>query len=144
MKFWDTSAIVPLCVVEPASPVVKSILSTDPSIVVWWATRSECISALTRQRREGGLSLQGERQARRLLRLLTGSWSEVRPSELLRSTAERLLAAHILRAADAFQLAAALQWCQRHTTDRELVTFDLRLREAAREEGFTILPGKIR
>jgi len=37
-----------------------------------------------------------------------------------------------------------LQWCQRHTTDRELVTFDLRLREAAREEGFTILPSKIR
>ena len=97
-----------------------------------------------RQRREGGLSLQGERQARRLLRLLAGSWSEVRPSELLRSTAERLLAAHLLRAADAFQLAAALQWCQRHTTDRKLVTFDLRLREAAREEGFTILPSKIR
>ena len=144
MKFRDTSAIVPLCVVEPASPAVKSILSTDPSIVVWWATRSECVSALMRQRREGGLSLQGERQARRLLRLLAGAWSEVRPSELLRSTAERLLAAHPLRAADAFQLAAALQWCQRRTADGELVTFDLRRREAAREEGFTILPSKIR
>ena len=52
--------------------------------------------------------------------------------------------AHPLRAADALQLAAALHWCQRRTTDRELATFDIRLRDASRKEGFTILPGKIR
>lgn len=144
MKFWDTSAIVPLCVAEPASATVKSILSQDSSIVVWWATRTECVSALMRQRREGGLSLQSERLARHLLRLLADSWSEVQPSDLLRATADRLLAAHSLRAADAFQLAAALQWCQRRTTDKELVTFDNRMREAGRNEGFTILPVKIR
>ena len=144
MKFWDTSAIVPLCVTEPASAAVKSILSKDSSIVVWWATRTECVSALMRQRREGGLNIQSERQARHLLGLLAGTWSEVQPTDLLRATADRLLAAHPLRAADALQLAAALQWCQRRTTDRELVSFDIRLREAARKEGFTILPGKIR
>ena len=27
MKFWDTSAVVPLCVVEPSSGTVKSILT---------------------------------------------------------------------------------------------------------------------
>ena len=97
-----------------------------------------------RQRREGGLNIQSERQARHLLGLLAGTWSEVQPSDLLRATADRLLAAHPLRAADALQLAAALQWCQRRTTDRELVSFDIRLREAARKEGFTILPSKIR
>ena len=77
MKFWDTSAIVPLCVVEPASAAVKSILSKDSSIVVWWGTRTECVSALMRQRREGGLNVQSERQARHLLGLLAGTWSEV-------------------------------------------------------------------
>ena len=32
------------------------ILVEDPSMVVWWGTRTECISALTRQVREGSLS----------------------------------------------------------------------------------------
>ena len=67
-------------------------------------------------------------------------WSEVQPSELLRGTTERLLAVHALRAADALQLAAALQWCQRQPVDRHLVSFDTRLRDAAYKEGFTILP----
>jgi predicted nucleic acid-binding protein len=71
------------------------------------------------------------------------AWTEVQPSELLRTTAERLLAVHGLRAADAFQLAAALHWCQRQTTNKELVSFDTRLRDAAYKEGFTILPSQI-
>lgn len=58
MKFWDTSAVVPLCVTEPASATVKSILSGDSSVVVWWATRTECVSAFMRQRREGSLSME--------------------------------------------------------------------------------------
>ena len=144
MKFWDTSAIVPLCVTEPASATVKSILSRDSSMVVWWATRTECVSAFMRQSREGGLSMVSERQARRVLGLLETAWSEVRPSETLRASAERLLALHPLRAADAFQLAAALHWCQRQTTNKELVSFDIRLREAGRKEGFTLLPNELR
>lgn len=96
-----------------------------------------------RQRRERGLNMQSERQARHLLGLVAATWSEVQPSDMLRVTAERLLAAHPLRAADALQLAAALHWCQRQTTNRELVTFDIRLREAGRKEGFTILPREI-
>jgi hypothetical protein len=142
VKFWDTSAIVPLCVAEPSSASVKSILSKDPSIVVWWATRTECVSAFMRQRREGGLNMQSERQARQLLGLLAATWSEVQPSDMLRATAERLLAAHPLRAADALQLAAALLWGQRQTANRELVTFDIRLREAGRREGFRVLPSE--
>jgi len=93
-----------------------------------------------RQTREGGLSVEGERLARRVLGALSNTWSEVQPSETLRGTAERLLAVHALRAADAFQLAAALQWCQRQPMNRELVCFDARLRDAAYKEGFTILP----
>ena len=58
----------------------------------------------------------------------------------MRNTAERLLAVHSIRAADAFQLAAALLWCQGKAADRGFVTFDLRLRDAGYREGFHILP----
>ncbi|MBI2088709.1 MAG: type II toxin-antitoxin system VapC family toxin [Deltaproteobacteria bacterium] len=144
MKFWDTSAIVPLCVDEPRSSTVKDILSDGSAIVVWWATRTECTSALMRQAREGGLGIAGERQARNVLETLAKAWIEVQPSEALRGTAERLLAVHPLRAADAFQLAAALQWCERQTADKTVVSFDARLRDAAYKEGFALLPSEAR
>jgi predicted nucleic acid-binding protein len=143
VKFWDTSAIVSLCVTEPRSATVKAILREDPSIVVWWGTRTECVSALMRQVREGALSTIGERQARQVLETLAKTWSEILPSEALRGTAERSLAVHPLRAADAFQIAAALQWCQRHPRGMAFVSFDTRLREAVYKEGFTLLPPQI-
>jgi hypothetical protein len=49
VKFWDTAAVVPLCVIEPSTGIVKSILTSDPSMVVWWPTKTECVSALVRQ-----------------------------------------------------------------------------------------------
>jgi hypothetical protein len=89
------------------------------------------------------LRIEDERQTRQVLQQLASGWSEVQPSESLRGTAERLLAVHALRAADAFQLAAALHWCQRQPMNRHLVSFDTRLRDAAYKEGFTILPSHI-
>lgn len=140
MIFWDSSAIVPLCVSEPATSKIKSILAKDPLTVVWWATRTECISALLRQTREGSLTSAGERQARELLEALASAWIEIQPTGNLRGTAERLLAVHPLRAADAFQLAAALQWCRGQTAGMSIVSFDDRLRNAAHKEGFNLLP----
>ncbi len=140
MKFWDTSAIVPLCVDEPSSALVKALLQEDPVLVVWWATRTECVSAFMRQIRERGLRAVGERQAREVLEILAKTWIEVQPSAMLRRTAERLLAVHPLRAADAMQLAAALQWCRRQPTDQGFVSFDNRLRDAAYKEGFRLSP----
>jgi len=101
-----------------------------------------CLS-LNRQIRDGILRIEDERQARQVLQQLADVWSEVQPSELLHRTAERLLAVHALRAADALQLAAALHWCQREPLNRHLVAFDSRLRDAAYKEGFTILPSHI-
>lgn len=143
MRFWDTSGVAALCVNEPGSSTVRAIALDDPAMVVWWATRTECISALVRRAREGGLSGSGERQARQVLRQLSDAWIEIQPSESLRGTAERLLAVHPLRAADAFQLAAALEWCQGHAADHALVSFDARLRDASHGEGFTVLPARV-
>lgn len=140
MKFWDTSAIVPLCVVEPASTAVRAQLEADPGMVVWWGTRTECVSAIARQRRAGQLDADGEHQARAVLSALAASWAEVLPSEPLRARCERLLTVHALRAADAWQLAAALLWARGETVGRAMLCFDERLRDAGRREGFDVRP----
>lgn len=140
MRFWDSSAIIPLCVKEPASEGVKNLAKTDEDIVVWWTTRVECISAMARRRREGMLPIPAERQARAALTALAGEWSEIQPTEFVRHRAERLLMVHSLRTADALQLAAALLWTEEATSGAEFVCLDQNLREAAMKEGFTILP----
>jgi hypothetical protein len=64
----------------------------------------------------------------------------VLPSELVRQRAERLLSIHPLRAADAFQLAAALIWVEEAPQGLKVVCLDQNLREGAFKEGFTVLP----
>ena len=140
MRFWDSSAVVPLCLAEPRTPVVRPLVATDPSVIVWWGTRTECVSAMLRAQRSGILGSTPSADARMILERLASTWSEVQPGEPLRVRAERLLAVHPLRAADAFQLAAALLWSRGETAGRGFVSFDQRLREAARREGFTVLP----
>jgi hypothetical protein len=140
MRFWDSSAIVPLCVVEPNSATARALVDRDPAISVWWATRTECVSALARRAREGAIEPAGARAARRVLAALAATWVELLPSETLRETAERLLAVHPLRAADAFQLAAALAWCGGRPPGHGIVTLDDRVRDAAAREGFDALP----
>jgi len=90
--------------------------------------------------REGGLTAAGYRAAQRVLMALAETWVEVLPSEMVRTTAERLLAVHPLRAADAFQLGAALAWCGGVASGHSVVTLDGRMRDAASREGFDTAP----
>jgi predicted nucleic acid-binding protein len=140
VRFWDSSAIIPLCLKERMSETVKRLIKADEDIVVWWGTRVECLSALSRRRREGALDNNSELKAKAILSALSEEWSEVQPSELVRQRAERLLAVHPLRSADAFQLAGALIWAQETPQGLEMVCLDQNLREAGHKEGFTLLP----
>jgi predicted nucleic acid-binding protein len=140
MKFWDSSAIIPLCLQEPTSEQVREALKADEDIVVWWTTRLECLSALERRQREGALPADTQLKSRAVLTALATAWSEVLPSERVRQRAERLLAIHPLRAADALQLAAALIWAEEAPQGLEVVCLDKNLREGAFKEGFTVLP----
>jgi predicted nucleic acid-binding protein len=140
MKFWDSSAIVPLCFRESASDAVRGVARSDEDVVVWWGSRVECISAMARRRREGVLSAEADHEARAILSALSGQWSEVQPSEIVRDRAERLLTVHALRAADGLQLAAALVWAEEAPKGLEVVCLDQNLRQAALREGFTVLP----
>lgn len=137
MRFWDSSAIVPLCLVQPASTRAQALLREDPEMIVWWGSPVEIVSAVTRVVREGELSPEAEELALRALRTLEGTWYEVRPTEAVRRRAERLLRVHPMRAADALQLAAALAWAG-DPPDGRLVTFDARLARAARREGLRV------
>jgi predicted nucleic acid-binding protein len=90
--------------------------------------------------REGRLDAGAEGLAQARLHDLFEVVDEVAPVEDVRGRAERLLAVHPLRAADALQLGAALVWARERTTGLGFVSLDGRLREAARREGFTVLP----
>ena len=140
MRFWDTSAIMPLISREPLSEEMRRLLEEDAGIVVWWATRVECVSAISRRAREGSLGIEGEASARGLLDDLSESWTEARPTTRLRAMAEQALAAHQLRAADTLQLASAMIWCGSQPRGRPFVCLDERLRAAASRSGFVLLP----
>jgi hypothetical protein len=51
MRFWDSSALVPLFVLEERSPILEALVADDPDMVVWWASPVECGSAVHRLRR---------------------------------------------------------------------------------------------
>jgi uncharacterized protein len=51
-----------------------------------------------------------------------------------------VLATHALRAAEALQVAAALTWCDESPRGERFVCLDERLKQAARREGFDVLP----
>lgn len=140
MIFWDASAIIPLCIDEVESRSVKGILKKDRSMAVWWGSIIECHSAFARLRRDKVLKHSEEDQVKHLLSLLADAWTEIDPSEDIRNLASRLLMIHPLRAADSLQLAAALVWAGKTPKGHHFVCLDSRLRDAARKEGFILMP----
>lgn len=110
MRFWDASALIPLCLDQPDSAKVKALLQKDRAMVVWWGSIVECWSAFARLRRDGVFRADQEDAARDLVRTLQDSWIEILPSEQVRAQAGRLVRLHPVRSADALQLAAALVW----------------------------------
>jgi len=136
VRFWDSSAIVPLCLQQPLTEPARALHQSDAELVVWWVSPIECASAIARLHREGHLTDEQEVAARDLLATVRVSWFEMQPGDAIRELALRLLRVHPLRAADALQLAAALEWAGSPVSDA-FVTFDGRLSAAARREGFT-------
>lgn len=139
MRFWDSSAIVPLLVHEPTFDQLRELLLSDAEMTVWWGTAVECTSALARREREGTLTTEMANTAYSRLRELSVTWAEMLPSNPIRITAQRLLRTHPLRAADSLQLAAAIVAAEGEPPSLQLVTLDHQLADAARREGFQVL-----
>lgn len=138
MRFWDSSAIVPLIVAEASTEAVQAIAEDDPVMCVWWATEVECVSALARLERDDAMTDATIITALERLDSLVQAWHEVQPIAALRGAARRLLRVHNLRAADALQLAAAVVAAEGLPASLEIVTLDERLAAAARREGFAV------
>ncbi len=139
MRFWDSSALLPLLVPEARSELLVELMRDDPAAAVWWSTPVECVAALARLEREGRLSDAGWGAARERLRAVARGWTEVPPVERVRSQAMRMLRLHPLRAADALQLAAAVVLADFEPGVLPFVTLDAQLAAAARREGFGVL-----
>lgn len=104
--------------------------------VVWWTSRVEIASALARLLRMQQLNTMDYAKALKLAQNLADSWSEIQPSDAIRTRASLLVQRYDLRASDSLQLAAALEWYQDAPSGRILLRADRRLREAALLSGF--------
>jgi predicted nucleic acid-binding protein len=140
MRFWDSSSIVPLILAESTTGTLKTLIEPRGLMMVWWGTPVEVVSAMARRVRDGVLDAARFAQSRRRLEILAEGWQEVAPSDHLRGLAERAVRVHELRAADAFQLAAAMVVAEGAHSAVEIVTLDRRLRDAALRESFRVLP----
>ena len=138
MRFWDSSAIVPLIVEEAGSVTCRRLLRADRAVVVWALSRVEVLSAIWRRVREGDMAQSGAVQAVRRLDAMAASWIEVDGLVAVRARAERVLAIHPLRAADALQLAAALV-ISKERPRWPFVTGDRQLASVAEMEGFDVI-----
>ncbi len=139
--FADASALVKRYVDEPGHEVV------DPGLVlvVSALSRVEVTSAIRRKERLGELTPD---LSSLLCTVVDADFEQRRPdaavslsvtSEVLRDAAQ-LTGRHGLRTGDAIQLASALQAREQVPACDSLVCFDARLRVAAADEGFRLVP----
>jgi predicted nucleic acid-binding protein len=140
VRFWDSSAIVPLFVAEPLTPVLLPLAAESEPMAVWWGSSVEVVAAMARKERAGQLPVTRFAEMLSAFRNVARSWREVAPSASIRMRAERLLRVHPLRAADSLQLAAALAIVDGSVSSVEFVCLDERLSHAATLEGFRVVP----
>lgn len=138
MTFWDSSALVPLIVAQPSSGLVDRWLDADRAIAVWRLTPVEIASAIQRLCRDGAIDETGAAEAERRTMELVDACHVVIDVDAAAAQALRLLRVHPLRAADALQLGAAVEWAGGRAAGRRLHTLDVRLAGAARREGFDV------
>jgi predicted nucleic acid-binding protein len=138
VKFWDSSALVPLLVEEDLTAAIRELFLGEPGIIAWWGTPVECASAVSRLEREGHLSPQEATGSLERLDALARHWHRIEPVEAVLETARRLLRVHPLRAADSLQLAAAFLASEGRPSTLEFVCLDDRLVTAAQREGFLV------
>jgi len=135
VAFWDASALVPLCAGQVSSSRATKHYNNYP-IVIWWGTPVEIAGALARLVRMQQLTPGELAKAHAMLLKLAVEWSVIDPVEQVRRRALDAIGQYSLRAADALQLAAALEWCQGRPQGKTFLTADHRLRQAANLAGF--------
>lgn len=138
MRFWDSSAVVPLIVPQSTTGMARAWLREDPGVALWTFTPVELTSTVWRMVREEILDEPSAAAAEaRAVELMQAAVSVI-DVESVKTTARRLLRLHPLRTADALQLAAGVRWAEGRPEGRIFHTLDRRLAAAARREGFSV------
>ena len=140
MRFWDSSALVPLIVYEKDSAFCAEAYRTDREILIWTLTKVEVFSALCRRVRDKTLDEKIFEAARIRMNDLFENIYEVAAVDRVKERAMRLLRIHPLRAADALQLAAVLVATKEKVDRLPVMCLDDRLSETAKLEGFEVNP----
>ena len=138
MSFWDSSALVPLCINEPRSILAGKLWKQFPEKFVWWETSIEISSALARIRRENNITSAQRQKAEKRLETIEKIWREIQPVARVKELARTFPALYSLKAADSMQLASALVWCQEKPKNRDFISGDEKLIKVAEAVGFTI------
>jgi len=140
MRFWDSSALVPLFIDQPSSRQLRGLHSSGDEILAWTLSEVELRSAIARLSRDSALTSEEAQEALIWAESLWESVNVVAAVDAVKLRAKRLLDRHPLRAADALQLGSALTATNDEPLGREFVCLDERLASAARAERFTVLP----
>jgi len=139
VRFWDTSALVPLFIAERESGSALRRLREDPEVVVWTLARLELLAALAHRGRGEPTAARQLREARRHFLDAWERWSEVIAADIVRRHAERIVGTHPLLASEALHIGAALVAAEDEPSTLEFVTFDRRQAAIAEREGFHVL-----
>ena len=127
-------------IAQAPSAVIRKLYAEDPQVTAWVLSDVEIRSALARLERERAVTLKDFQEAVRRTEQLWQTVNVVSLVEAVKIRAKRLLGFHPLRAADALQLGAALAVTYDDPLSVEFVCLDARLTDAARREGFVVLP----
>ena len=138
MAFWDSSALVPLCVNEGRSKEAGRLWNRFLEKWIWRETPVEIESSLARLRRENILDDTRYAKARSRFQTLERDLTPVSHEPRLIELARSLPASHGLRSLDSLQLASALIWCKEFPRNKDFVSGDSQLLEAAENLGFAI------
>ena len=140
MKYWDTSAIVPLLVAESSSAILRMIVREDDQIATWSWTRTEVVAAIERRAREGIHSRHQRLDILIDLDSFAVTWDEITDTLVIRTRAHSVLSRHALKAADAGHLGSALLVQDQLNEPLDFVCLDHRLSSAAQLEGLRVVP----
>ncbi len=135
--YFDTSALVKLCVLETGTPLAVGLWKHADALVTSRIADAEVRSVLAAAERIGRIDAAPAAQARDRWKELWPSLATVEVSADLAKHAGDLADRRPLRAGDALHLASALLLADARPV---FAAWDRRLGAAARAEGLTVLP----
>ncbi|MGB7209037.1 MAG: type II toxin-antitoxin system VapC family toxin [Pyrinomonadaceae bacterium] len=138
MSFWDSSAIVPLCLYEANSQNARRLWRRPVSKYIAWFTPVEVMSAFARSERTGEITDQRRLVAEKLLQIIESRFELIHSEPRIVALARTFPSIYGLRSLDSLQLAAALVWCKEFPKDKDFISADAKLLESAKSVGFTI------